>query len=121
MKKQKQRAVQLGFFPNHTSPKTLVSLGGSQPPPRIPDRRSIRSSSTFQAEIPRRRTPQPASTARSKREREDKIKMTQKQTMFKGQTKKKSAPPSRHGKAPHIRKGSCPCHASYPVFGLLLR
>ncbi|CAM0880902.1 unnamed protein product [Alopecurus aequalis] len=31
--------------------------------------------------------------------------MTQKQTMFKGQTKKKSIPPSRHGKAPHIRKG----------------
>ncbi|KAF8661515.1 hypothetical protein HU200_056935 [Digitaria exilis] len=31
--------------------------------------------------------------------------MTQKQTMFKGQSKKKTVPPNRHGKAPHIRKG----------------
>lgn len=32
--------------------------------------------------------------------------MTQKQTMFKGQSKKKTVPPNRHGKAPHIRKGT---------------
>jgi hypothetical protein len=31
--------------------------------------------------------------------------MTQKQSMFKGKSKKKSVPPSRHGKAAHIRKG----------------
>ncbi|KAL5219814.1 hypothetical protein ABZP36_024527 [Zizania latifolia] len=31
--------------------------------------------------------------------------MTQKQSMFKGQGKKKSIPPSRHGKALHVRKG----------------
>ncbi|PWZ10744.1 hypothetical protein Zm00014a_037933 [Zea mays] len=31
--------------------------------------------------------------------------MTQKQTMFKGQSKKKTIPPNRHGKAPHVRKG----------------
>ncbi|XP_021739318.1 uncharacterized protein LOC110705712 [Chenopodium quinoa] len=31
--------------------------------------------------------------------------MTQKANMFKGQSKKKAAPPSRHGKASHIRKG----------------
>ena len=31
--------------------------------------------------------------------------MTQKQSLFKGQSKKKSIPPSRHGKAPHVRKG----------------
>nr|XP_034592589.1 uncharacterized protein LOC117854491 isoform X1 [Setaria viridis] len=32
--------------------------------------------------------------------------MTQKQTMFKGQSKKKTIPPNRHGKAPHVRKGT---------------
>nr|ACG45299.1 hypothetical protein [Zea mays] len=31
--------------------------------------------------------------------------MTQKQTLFKGQSKKKTIPPNRHGKAPHVRKG----------------
>ncbi|XP_062208449.1 uncharacterized protein LOC133909936 [Phragmites australis] len=31
--------------------------------------------------------------------------MTQKQSLFKGQKKNKSIPPSRHGKAPHVRKG----------------
>ncbi|CAL5380152.1 unnamed protein product [Camellia sinensis] len=31
--------------------------------------------------------------------------MTQKDKMFKGQQKKKSIPPSRHGKIPHTRKG----------------
>jgi len=31
--------------------------------------------------------------------------MTQKQTLFKGQSKKKTVPPNRHGKAPHVRKG----------------
>ncbi|KAK3163465.1 hypothetical protein QOZ80_1AG0004100 [Eleusine coracana subsp. coracana] len=31
--------------------------------------------------------------------------MTQKQSLFKGKSKKKVIPPSRHGKAPHIRKG----------------
>ncbi|KAK2990368.1 hypothetical protein RJ640_027648 [Escallonia rubra] len=31
--------------------------------------------------------------------------MTQKSNMFKGQQKKKSVPPSRHGKLPAIRKG----------------
>ncbi|XP_078171148.1 2,3-bisphosphoglycerate-dependent phosphoglycerate mutase [Carex rostrata] len=31
--------------------------------------------------------------------------MTQKGNLFKGKQKKKSIPPSRHGKAPHIRKG----------------
>jgi hypothetical protein len=32
--------------------------------------------------------------------------MTQKQTLFKGQSKKKTIPPNRHGKAPHVRKGT---------------
>lgn len=32
--------------------------------------------------------------------------MTQKQNLFKGKSKKKSVPPSRHGKVPHIRKGT---------------
>ncbi|CAO2184956.1 unnamed protein product [Urochloa humidicola] len=32
--------------------------------------------------------------------------MTQKQTLFKGQSKKKTVPPNRHGKAPHVRKGT---------------
>uniref|UniRef100_A0A0E0JGX2 Uncharacterized protein n=1 Tax=Oryza punctata TaxID=4537 RepID=A0A0E0JGX2_ORYPU len=31
--------------------------------------------------------------------------MTQKQSLFKGQGKKKTIPPNRHGKAPHVRKG----------------
>nr|XP_043610331.1 uncharacterized protein LOC122582048 [Erigeron canadensis] len=31
--------------------------------------------------------------------------MTQKATLFKGQQKRKTVPPSRHGKAPKIRKG----------------
>ncbi|XP_057451184.1 uncharacterized protein LOC130743084 [Lotus japonicus] len=31
--------------------------------------------------------------------------MTQKATLFKGQSKKKSVPPNRHGKAPVTRKG----------------
>ncbi|CAN0917275.1 hypothetical protein LINGRAHAP2_LOCUS30192 [Linum grandiflorum] len=31
--------------------------------------------------------------------------MTQKAALFKGQQKKKTIPPSRHGKAPKIRKG----------------
>ncbi|KAL8154985.1 uncharacterized protein LOC141661389 [Apium graveolens] len=31
--------------------------------------------------------------------------MTQKSSLFKGKQKKKIAPPSRHGKAPAIRKG----------------
>ncbi|TVU22625.1 hypothetical protein EJB05_32338 [Eragrostis curvula] len=31
--------------------------------------------------------------------------MTQKQSLFKGQSKKKTIPPNRHGKAPHVRKG----------------
>ncbi|KAJ8509783.1 hypothetical protein OPV22_000217 [Ensete ventricosum] len=31
--------------------------------------------------------------------------MTQKGNLFKGLQKKKSIPPSRHGKAPHARKG----------------
>ncbi|XP_057496012.1 uncharacterized protein LOC130780990 [Actinidia eriantha] len=31
--------------------------------------------------------------------------MTQKANLFKGQQKKKSIPPSRHGKIPHNRKG----------------
>ncbi|KAJ4751925.1 hypothetical protein LUZ62_086330 [Rhynchospora pubera] len=31
--------------------------------------------------------------------------MTQKGNMFKGQQKKKSIPPNRHGKTPHVRKG----------------
>ncbi|KAF0897857.1 hypothetical protein E2562_001583 [Oryza meyeriana var. granulata] len=32
--------------------------------------------------------------------------MTQKQSLFKGQGKKKTIPPNRHGKAPHVRKGT---------------
>jgi hypothetical protein len=32
--------------------------------------------------------------------------MTQKQTQFKGKSKKKTVPPNRHGKAPHVRKGT---------------
>ncbi|KAJ4846964.1 hypothetical protein Tsubulata_043557 [Turnera subulata] len=31
--------------------------------------------------------------------------MTQKANLFKGQTKKKTIPPNRHGKIPHTRKG----------------
>ncbi|PWA42727.1 hypothetical protein CTI12_AA541760 [Artemisia annua] len=31
--------------------------------------------------------------------------MTQKATLFKGQQKRKTIPPSRHGKAPKTRKG----------------
>ncbi|XP_071691431.1 uncharacterized protein [Rutidosis leptorrhynchoides] len=31
--------------------------------------------------------------------------MTQKTTLFKGQQKRKTVPPSRHGKAPKTRKG----------------
>ncbi|KAJ0502322.1 hypothetical protein HanPI659440_Chr11g0429691 [Helianthus annuus] len=31
--------------------------------------------------------------------------MTQKSTLFKGQQKRKSVPPSRHGKTPKTRKG----------------
>ncbi|XP_018817225.1 uncharacterized protein LOC121241604 [Juglans microcarpa x Juglans regia] len=31
--------------------------------------------------------------------------MTQKSNLFKGQHKKKSVPPNRHGKVPQIRKG----------------
>jgi hypothetical protein len=31
--------------------------------------------------------------------------MTQKQSLFKVKSKKKSVPPNRHGKAAHIRKG----------------
>ncbi|XP_052171753.1 uncharacterized protein LOC127787721 [Diospyros lotus] len=31
--------------------------------------------------------------------------MAQKGNIFKGQQKKKSIPPNRHGKAPHVRKG----------------
>ncbi|KAI5603691.1 hypothetical protein BDE02_01G236100 [Populus trichocarpa] len=31
--------------------------------------------------------------------------MTQKNSLFKGQLKRKTVPPNRHGKTPHIRKG----------------
>lgn len=37
--------------------------------------------------------------------RQERTEMTQKQTLFKGQSKKKTIPPNRHGKAPHVRKG----------------
>ncbi|KAF3784861.1 hypothetical protein EJ110_NYTH29393 [Nymphaea thermarum] len=39
--------------------------------------------------------------------------MTQKQVLFKGQQKKKTLPPSRHGKPPQGRKGKPP---NLPLF-----
>lgn len=33
--------------------------------------------------------------------------MTQKANLFKGQQKKKTIPANRHGKNPHVRKGTC--------------
>ena len=52
--------------------------------------------------------------------------MTQKQTLFKGQSKKKTVPPNRHGKAPHVRKGTragtdCGAPPAPPRLGLALR
>ena len=35
--------------------------------------------------------------------------MTQKNNLFKGQQKKKTVPPNRHGKITHIRKGQIVC------------
>lgn len=59
---------------------------------------------TLTRRICHHRNPKPYSADKQQPRREG-VKMTQKSNQFKGQQKKKSVPPSRHGKATRIRKG----------------
>jgi len=73
--------------------------GGGAAAAEAPEQRGVKARIVGSSGIPSSRT----NTGRGVRP--EAREMTQKQTLFKGQSKKKTVPPNRHGKAPHVRKG----------------
>ena len=79
--------------------ENLGGGGGAAAAAEAPEQRGVKARIVGSSGIPSSRT----NTGRGVRP--EAREMTQKQTLFKGQSKKKTVPPNRHGKAPHVRKG----------------